>query len=46
MNGYVYVEPPGLADDGELAAWVTWCVGHVAGLPAKRPASNVTRHDT
>ena len=35
MNGYVYVEPAGLADDATLKAWVTWCAGHVASLPAK-----------
>lgn len=35
MKGYVYVDPGGLADDGELAAWVSWCASHVAGLPAK-----------
>lgn len=37
MRGYVYVDPPGLRDDQELAAWVQWCVGHVAALPAKPP---------
>ena len=36
MNGYVYVEPPGLAQDESLTAWVSWCVSYVASLPAKR----------
>ena len=34
MRGYVYVEPQGLAEDSDLAAWVTWCASHVASLPA------------
>ncbi len=40
MKGYVYVDPPGLIEDGNLKAWVLWCLGHVAGLPPKksRPA--------
>ncbi|MBX3643031.1 MAG: TfoX/Sxy family protein [Rubrivivax sp.] len=37
MNGYVYVAPAGLVEDEGLKAWVSWCVSHVAGLPAKRP---------
>lgn len=37
MNGYVYVDPPGLVEDSDLAAWVSWCADHVAGLPAKVP---------
>lgn len=36
MNGYVYVEPPGLEQDKDLTAWVSWCVSYVAGLPAKK----------
>lgn len=35
MNGYVYVEPPGLAEDENLKAWVIWCASYVASLPAK-----------
>ena len=35
MKGYVYVDPPGLAEDSGLAAWVSWCASYVAGLPAK-----------
>jgi TfoX/Sxy family transcriptional regulator of competence genes len=35
MKGYVYIDPPAVADDTQLAAWVTWCVQYVAGLPAK-----------
>ena len=36
MKGYVYIDPAGLAEDRDLAAWVGWCAGYVAGLPAKR----------
>jgi TfoX/Sxy family transcriptional regulator of competence genes len=36
MNGYVYVEPLGLAEDQNLKAWVSWCASYVASLPAKR----------
>lgn len=35
MRGYVYIDPPGLAEDRDLAAWVSWCAGHVAGLPER-----------
>lgn len=35
MKGYVYVDAPGLAEDRELQVWVSWCVAHVASLPAK-----------
>lgn len=35
MKGYVYIDPPAIADDSQLAAWVSWCVQYVAGLPAK-----------
>jgi TfoX/Sxy family transcriptional regulator of competence genes len=38
MKGYVYIDPPGLTEDKDLVAWVTWCAGHVASLPAKRDA--------
>jgi len=37
MKGYVFIDPPGLADDRDLAAWVLWCAGHVAALPANKP---------
>ena len=37
MKGYVYIDPPGLAEDRDLTAWVSWCAGYVAGLPAKVP---------
>jgi TfoX/Sxy family transcriptional regulator of competence genes len=36
MEGYVYIDPPGLAEDNDLLAWVSWCAGHVAALPAKK----------
>jgi hypothetical protein len=35
MRGYVYIDPPGLAEDRDLAAWVSWCASYVAALPAK-----------
>src|SRR5215212_4363040 len=35
MKGYVYVDPRGLAEDSDLAAWVSWCAGYVARLPPK-----------
>lgn len=35
MKGYVYVDPAGLTEDRDLAAWVQWCVDYVAGLPKK-----------
>jgi TfoX N-terminal domain len=35
MKGYVYIDPPALTEDGDLAAWVDWCAGYVAGLPPK-----------
>lgn len=38
MKGYVYVDAPGVADDGELGNWVNWCLAHVRTLPAKAPA--------
>lgn len=36
MKGYVYIDPPGLAEDRDLAAWVLWCASYVATLPEKR----------
>ena len=36
MRGYVYVDLPGLANDRDLQAWVTWCVEYVVRLPAKK----------
>jgi len=36
MKGYVYVDPPALAEDRNLSHWVQWCVTYVASLPAKR----------
>jgi len=35
MKGYVYIDPPAIADDSQLKAWVSWCVQYVSGLPAK-----------
>jgi hypothetical protein len=36
MKGYVYIDPPGLREDQDLKAWVLWCRGHVAALPARK----------
>lgn len=41
LQGYVYIEPPGLVEDRALAAWVNWCASHAASLPPK--TSNRTR---
>lgn len=35
LKGYVYIDPPGLAEDRDLSAWVHWCAAFVATLPAK-----------
>jgi hypothetical protein len=37
MKGYVFIDPPRLAEDRDLQAWVSWCAGYVATLPVKRP---------
>lgn len=36
MKGYVYIDPPAIATDKDLAAWVGWCVDHARRLPAKK----------
>jgi len=36
MKGYVYIDPPGLKEDKDLKAWVLWCAGYAAALPAKK----------
>ena len=43
MKGYVYVDPAGIAEDHELAAWLSACLGHVERLPPKR--SKASRSD-
>jgi len=35
MKGYVYVDPEGIDDDSELAAWVGQCLDFVNRLPPK-----------
>jgi len=35
MTGYVFVDPPGFAEDEDLAAWVERCYAFVATLPPK-----------
>lgn len=32
MKGYVYVDPPAVAADEDLRAWVLWCADYVAWL--------------
>jgi TfoX/Sxy family transcriptional regulator of competence genes len=36
MKGYVYIDPPAIATDQDLKAWVLWCVEFVARLPEKK----------
>ena len=36
MKGYVYIDPPAIAEDKDLKAWVLWCADHVPALPEKR----------
>jgi hypothetical protein len=36
MNGYVYIEPQGTAQDENLKTWVSWCASHVESLPARK----------
>jgi TfoX/Sxy family transcriptional regulator of competence genes len=40
MSGYVYVDPPGIAEDEQLLAWVNWCAGVAAALPARAPVKS------
>ena len=40
LTGYVYVDPPGIAEDDALAAWVGTCAAFVATLPTKAPAAS------
>lgn len=35
MKGYVFVDPPGLARDADLARWIERCVAFVGTLPRK-----------
>lgn len=35
MKGYVYVDPPGFAEDAKLREWVASCEAFTASLPAK-----------
>ncbi|MCB1056842.1 MAG: TfoX/Sxy family protein [Acidobacteria bacterium] len=36
MQGYVYVDPPGLEGEAELRFWVEHCESFVAALPPKK----------
>jgi TfoX/Sxy family transcriptional regulator of competence genes len=35
MKGYVYIDPPAIAEDRDLKAWVLWCAEYVSRLPGK-----------
>ncbi len=35
MNGFVYVDPAGFAEDDQLSEWVNLCQKFTASLPAK-----------
>lgn len=35
MRGWVFVDPPGLAEDEDLETWVERCLGFVETLPPK-----------
>ena len=35
LKGFVYVDPPGFSDDGELRRWIGMCEEFTASLPAK-----------
>lgn len=37
MTSYVFVDPPGFADDSNLSDWVQRCHGFVQSLPPKKP---------
>lgn len=36
MKGYVYLDPPAIAQERDLKAWVLWCAQYVSGLPMKK----------
>ena len=38
MTGYVFVDPPGIASDDDLARWLIACTSFVQTLPPKRGA--------
>ena len=47
LTGYVYVDPPGIAEDDALAAWVSACTAFVSALPPKaHTASKPQRRTT
>lgn len=35
MKGYLFVDPPGIAEDRDLEAWIGWARSFVSALPAK-----------
>jgi hypothetical protein len=47
MRGYVFVGPPAIATNAELARWVSDCASHAATLPDKprKKRSGGARHE-
>jgi hypothetical protein len=43
MQGYVYVEPPGLESDEQLNFWLQRCKQVVSALPPKAPKRSAPR---
>jgi TfoX/Sxy family transcriptional regulator of competence genes len=41
MKGYVYVDPPAIAEDSDLTSWVLWCAHYVANLPRKQAKAKI-----
>ena len=35
LKGFVYVDPPGFDEDGQLSEWIDLCLSFTASLPAK-----------
>jgi len=35
MKGFVYVDPPGFDEDGQLHEWIDLCLSFTGSLPAK-----------
>ncbi|NNF06855.1 MAG: TfoX/Sxy family protein [Candidatus Eisenbacteria bacterium] len=35
LKGFLYVDPPGIEEDDDLAAWVALCESFIATLPPK-----------
>ena len=35
LNGFVYVDPPGFEEDGQLREWIELCLSFTGSLPVK-----------